>query len=44
MIGLDTGFFLELASGNEQVLSLWQSYLDRKVDLVVSCLTLSKKK
>jgi predicted nucleic acid-binding protein len=40
MIGLDTGFFLELVSGNEQAVSLWQSCLDDKVELVVSCLTL----
>jgi predicted nucleic acid-binding protein len=40
MIGLDTGFFLELVSGNEQAVSLWQSCLDDRVELVVSCLTL----
>jgi len=40
MIGLDTGFFVELMNGNEQAVSLWQSCLDDKVDLVVSCLTL----
>ena len=40
MIGLDTGFFLELVNGNEQAVTLWQSCLDDNVELVVSCLTL----
>ena len=40
MIGLDTGFFLELVNGNEQAVTLWRSCLDDKVELVVSCLTL----
>ncbi len=40
MIGLDTGFFLELIDGNEQAVNVWQSCLDDKVELVVSCLTL----
>ena len=32
MIGLDTGFFLELVSGNEQAVSLWQSCLDARLN------------
>jgi predicted nucleic acid-binding protein len=40
MIGLDTGFFIELVNGNEQAVTLWRSCLDDKVELVVSCLTL----
>ena len=40
MIGLDTGFFIELMNGNPEALTLWKSGLDDKVDLVVSSLTL----
>jgi predicted nucleic acid-binding protein len=40
MIGLDTGFFIELINGNEEAVSLWKSCLDDEVELVVSSLTL----
>jgi predicted nucleic acid-binding protein len=40
MIGLDTGFFIELLNGNEEAVSLWKSGLDDEVELVVSSLTL----
>lgn len=40
MIGLDTGFFIELMNGNEEAVSLWKSCLDDQVELVVSALTL----
>lgn len=40
MIGLDTGFFVELMNGNEEAVSLWKSCLNYEVELVVSSLTL----
>ncbi len=40
MIGLDTGFFIELMNGNEEAVSLWKSCLNDEVELVVSSLTL----
>jgi len=40
MIGLDTGFFIELMNGNEEAVSLWKSCLDDEMDLLVSSLTL----
>jgi predicted nucleic acid-binding protein len=40
MIGLDTGFFIELINGNEEAVNLWKSCLDDEVELVVSSLTL----
>ncbi len=40
MIGLDTGFFIELMNGNAEAVSLWKSCLDDEVELVVSSLTL----
>ncbi|MFH1115139.1 MAG: hypothetical protein V1792_14605 [Pseudomonadota bacterium] len=40
MIGLDTGFFIELMNGNEEAANLWKSRLDDEVELVVSSLTL----
>jgi predicted nucleic acid-binding protein len=40
MIGLDTGFFIELMNANEEAVSLWKSSLDDEVELVVSSLTL----
>lgn len=40
MIGLDTGFFIELMSGNEEAVNLWKSCLDDEVELAVSSLTL----
>jgi predicted nucleic acid-binding protein len=40
MIGLDTGFFVELMNGNEEAVSLWKSCLNDEVDLAVSSLTL----
>ncbi len=40
MIGLDTGFFLELSSGNDEAIRLWKSCLDDEVDFAVSALSL----
>jgi len=40
MIGLDTGFFIELMNGNQQAVNLWKSCLDDEVDLAVSALSL----
>jgi predicted nucleic acid-binding protein len=40
MIGLDTGFFLELVNGNNEATRLWESCLDDQVDFAVSALTL----
>jgi len=40
MIGLDTGFFVELMNGNEEAVKLWKACLDDEVELVVSSLTL----
>lgn len=40
MIGLDTGFFIELMNGNEEAVNLWRACLDDDVELVVSSLSL----
>jgi predicted nucleic acid-binding protein len=40
MIGLDTGFFLELLNGNSEVVRLWESCMDDQVDFAVSALSL----
>jgi predicted nucleic acid-binding protein len=40
MTGLDTGFFIELMSGNEEAISLWKSCLDDEVEFTVSALSL----
>ena len=40
MIGLDTGFFLELSSGNDEAIRLWKSCLDDEVDFAVSAMSL----
>ncbi|MFC1833779.1 type II toxin-antitoxin system VapC family toxin [Thermodesulfobacteriota bacterium] len=40
MVGLDTGFFVELMNGNEEAVALWRSAINDEVDLVVSCLSL----
>ena len=40
MIGLDTGFFLELLNGNNEVTRLWESCIDDQVDFAVSALSL----
>lgn len=40
MIGLDTGFFVELMNGNEEAVSLWKSCINDEVELVVSSLSL----
>jgi predicted nucleic acid-binding protein len=40
MIGLDTGFFIELMNGREEAIGLWKSGLDDEVEFVVSSLTL----
>jgi predicted nucleic acid-binding protein len=40
MIGLDTGYFIELMNGNEEASALWKSCLTGDGDLVVSCMTI----
>lgn len=40
MIGLDTGFFLELLGGSQRAEELWKAGLNDDVDLAVCCLTL----
>ncbi len=40
MIGLDTGFFIELMNGRKEAISLWKSGLDEEMEFVVSSLTL----
>ncbi len=40
MIGLDSGFFLELVNGNDEAIRLWESCLDDRVDFAVSALSL----
>lgn len=40
MIGLDTGFFLELVNGNYEATKLWEACLDDQVDFAVSALSL----
>jgi len=40
MIGLDTGFFLELVNGNNEATRLWESCLDDQVDFAVCALSL----
>ena len=40
MIGLDTGFSLELVNGNNEATRLWKSCLDDQVDFAVSALSL----
>ncbi len=43
MIGLDTGFFFELLTGNPQAIELFEQ-TDADVDLCASCLTLFELK
>ena len=43
MIGIDTGFFVELIKGNKQTLKVWNEILDGE-DSVVSCITLYELK
>jgi predicted nucleic acid-binding protein len=40
MIGLDTGFFIELLDGNEQAVNLWKSGIEDDTEFAVSSLTL----
>jgi predicted nucleic acid-binding protein len=40
MIGLDTGFFVELLKGNEVAVSTWRSLVEDQEQAVVSCLSL----
>ena len=40
MIGLDTGFFVELMNGNEKAINLWKLGIDDEVEFVVSALSL----
>ena len=44
MIGLDTGFFIELMNGNEIAVNLWKSGIDDEVEFVVSALSLFEVK
>ena len=39
MIGLDTGFFVELLKGNVRAIEIWQNIIDGD-ECTVSCLTL----
>jgi predicted nucleic acid-binding protein len=43
MIGIDTGFFVELIKGNKQTLQVWNEILDGE-DSVVSCISLYELK
>lgn len=40
MIGLDTGFFIELLSGSSQAVEVWNLCVDDRADFAVSFLTL----
>ena len=40
MIGLDTGFFVELLRGNREAVAVWKSLIAGEAEGVVSCLTL----
>jgi predicted nucleic acid-binding protein len=40
MIGLDTGFFIELMNGTPKAVGLWKSALDDEIEFVASSLTL----
>ncbi|MBN1664628.1 MAG: type II toxin-antitoxin system VapC family toxin [Deltaproteobacteria bacterium] len=43
MIGLDTGFFVELLRGNPDLIKVWQDILDGN-DAVVSCMSIFELK
>lgn len=40
MIGLDTGFFVELLRGGPQAVALWEQLIEGEKEALVSCLTL----
>jgi predicted nucleic acid-binding protein len=40
MIGLDSGFFVELLRGNRQAVALWERLIEGEQEALVSCLTL----
>ncbi len=40
MIGLDTGFFVELLRGSRQAVALWERLVEGEEEALVSCLTL----
>jgi len=40
MIGLDTGFFIELLRANHRAVSVWAALTENDEEAVVSCLTL----
>ncbi len=40
MIGVDTGFFVELMNGNEEAIRLWKACLNDEEEIAVSCLSL----
>jgi predicted nucleic acid-binding protein len=42
MVGLDTGFFVEMIKGDEAVIELWKQYNTRDTSPVVSVLTLGE--
>ncbi len=42
MIGLDTGFFVELLRGRDQAVALWERLIEGEQEALVSCLTLSE--
>jgi len=39
ILGLDTGFFVKLLSGNKIAIEIWQNIIDGD-DCVISCLTI----
>jgi len=43
MIGIDTGFFIELIKGNKQTSEVWNEILEGE-DSVVSCISLYELK
>jgi predicted nucleic acid-binding protein len=43
MIGIDTGFFVELIKGNKQTVKVWNEIIDGE-DAVVSCISLYELK
>ncbi len=40
MIGLDTGFFIEVLRGNRKAVDVWKRILDGKENACTSCLTI----
>jgi predicted nucleic acid-binding protein len=44
MIGLDTGFFIELLKGNDKVVEIWKNIVDGEIDAAVSSLSIYELK